>query len=157
MLNELDPTVGITAFVVNIKAPLCEDSKTSDELLDPSQVHLEPYCSKTKILIYEEEVFSQIALETIIFDELKLRNHTQFFSSAKSIVNAIQTLYEERGQNQVALVILDYKMAGMTGAELISWTRQFMGERGVEPENMPHFAFRAQQYYELQPDIAKQL
>jgi len=47
-------------------------------------------------------------------------------------------------QNQVALVIIDYKMAGMNGAELIIKTRKYFQERGVERDDMPHFAFRAQ-------------
>lgn len=68
-------------------------------------------------------MFSQIALETIIFDDLNLRSHTYFFSSGKSIKQTIETLYYEKNANQVALVILDYNMDGLTGEELITWTR----------------------------------
>lgn len=48
-------------------------------------------------------------------------------------------------------------MVGMTGDELIVWTRQFLSENGVSDREMPRFAFRAQQYYELPPEEVKRL
>lgn len=36
---------------------------------------------KSKILIFEDQVFSQIALESILFDQLKLSSHVSFYNS----------------------------------------------------------------------------
>jgi len=52
----------------------------------------------------------------------------------------------------VALIVIDYKMPGMDGIELIKWTKEYMQKKRVEPANMPHFAFRAQQFWELPPE-----
>lgn len=85
--NHLRPNVGVTAFTVNIKAPVGQDTRTSsDGLVGPEQINIGAHISdKTKILIYEDEVFSQIALETILFDDFKLARHVQFFSTGKAI------------------------------------------------------------------------
>jgi CheY-like chemotaxis protein len=78
--------------------------------------------SKSKIFIFEDQAFSLIAMENILFDQLKLRNHTQFFSTGSSIADAIERLFEEKYANQVALVLIDNQMPGMTGVELIKRT-----------------------------------
>lgn len=63
--------------------------------MGPEEVNIGAYISdKTKILIYEDEVFSQIALETILYGDFKLARHVQFFSSGKAIQQTIQTLYD---------------------------------------------------------------
>ena len=46
-------------------------------------------------------------------------------------------------------MILDYKMPGMNGVELIKLTREYLTAQDVPPEEMPKFAFRAQQFFEL--------
>jgi CheY-like chemotaxis protein len=79
-----------------------------------------------------------------LFDELKLRKQTTFFNSGISISKSISDYYDEKENNQVALIIIDYKMPGMDGVELIKWTREYLKKKRVEPEDMPHFAFRAQ-------------
>lgn len=41
--------------------------------------------NKSHILIFENQVFSLIALENILSDELKLKKYTSFFSSGTAI------------------------------------------------------------------------
>lgn len=113
--------------------------------------------TKTKILIYEDQWFSQIALENILFDQLKLKKHVRFFMNGMAIKQAIKTLFKERNENQVALVILDYKLPGLLGDELITWTKTYLSEQGVGEDEMPHFAFRAQQFYSLPPEKIKDI
>jgi CheY-like chemotaxis protein len=108
---------------------------------------------KSKILIYEDQVYSQIALEHILFNELKLKNRISFYNSGITIAGAIRTLFTEENRNQVALIILDYKMPGMNGIELIKWIKFYLNSKGVAPEDMPKFAFRAQQFWELSPGL----
>ena len=55
--------------------------------------------TKAKILIFEDQVFSQITLENILFDELKLRKHTTFFNSGTSIAKSISSFFHENKQN----------------------------------------------------------
>jgi hypothetical protein len=40
-------------------------------------------------------------------------------------------------------------MAGLNGVELINCTKEYLSEQGVSPEDMPKFAFRAAQFWEL--------
>jgi CheY-like chemotaxis protein len=40
---------------------------------------------------------------------------------------AIETFFEQASENQVALIIMDYKMPGMTGTELIKQVKRFLG------------------------------
>jgi CheY-like chemotaxis protein len=61
----------------------------------------------------------------------------------------MKQLYEEKSQNQVAIVIIDYNMPGMNGIELINWSRGYFKTKNVKTENAPKFAFRAQQFYAL--------
>ena len=113
--------------------------------------------TKAKILIFEDQVFSQITLENILFDELKLRKQTTFFNSGTSIAKSISDYYRENKKNQVALIIIDYKMPGMDGVELIKWTQEYCKKKKINPQDMPHFAFRAQQFWELPPDQIRQV
>ena len=48
-------------------------------------------------------------------------------------------------------------MPGMDGVELIKWTRDYLKKKRVAPEDMPHFAFRAQQFWELPPDQIREV
>ena len=48
-------------------------------------------------------------------------------------------------------------MPGMNGIELIKWTREFLDSKGVEMEEMPKFAFRAQQFWELSPGTIQEI
>ena len=79
-----------------------------------------------------------------MFDELKLRKQTTFFNSGISIAKSISEYYHEKEDNKVALIIIDHKMPGVDGVELIKWTREYLKKKRVAPEDMPHFAFRAQ-------------
>jgi CheY-like chemotaxis protein len=63
----------------------------------------------------------------------------------------------EREKNCVALVIIDYNMPGMNGIQLIRWTRDYFLNHAIPFKELPVFAFRAQQFYELAPDIIAQL
>ena len=94
-------------------------------------------------------MFSQIALENILFDELRLKSKTSFFNSGNSIFKEIKNLYEEHHANQVALVVIDYYMPGMGALELIKETRNFLQDRRVSESEMPKFVMRAAQFFEL--------
>ena len=48
-------------------------------------------------------------------------------------------------------------MPGMNGIDVINWIRDFLRTKGVEPEEMPRFAFRGQQFYELPSEIIEQV
>lgn len=50
-------------------------------------------------MIFEDQVFTQITLENILFDELKLRKHTTFFNSGTSIAKSISDYYRENKKN----------------------------------------------------------
>jgi CheY-like chemotaxis protein len=63
----------------------------------------------------------------------------------------------EREKNCVALVIIDYNMPGMNGLQLIRWTRDYFLNHAIPFSELPVFAFRAQQFYELPPDIIAEL
>lgn len=140
-----------------MRAPVSHDSSFSPDLsldsipLDVSSV------TKSKIFIFEDKAFSQIALESILFDELKLRKHITFYNSGTSIAKQISDYFHETSCNQVALIIVDYKMPGLTGVELIKWTREYLRKKGTLPEDMPSFAFRAQQFWELPPDEIREV
>lgn len=45
----------------------------------------------------------------------------------------------------------------MNGIDLIKWTRKYLADKGVDPEDMPLFTFRAQQMWELSPDIIQEI
>ena len=60
-----------------------------------NEIECEFPTTKTKILIFEDQWFSQIAMENILFDQLKLKKHVKFFMSGKAIKQSIESLYEE--------------------------------------------------------------
>jgi hypothetical protein len=45
---------------------------------------------RQKILIFEDKMFSQIALENILFEELKLKSKTSFYNNGSTIAKTIQ-------------------------------------------------------------------
>ena len=49
---------------------------------------------RTKILIFEDQVFQQIALENILYDELGLKKHVRFYNSGTSISSFIEFIFE---------------------------------------------------------------
>lgn len=53
--------------------------------------------TKSKILIFEDQVYQQIALEDILFNELKLKKRISFHNGGKSIQKTIRNLYKEVG------------------------------------------------------------
>lgn len=67
------------------------------------------------------------------------------------MLKAIIEMYEENSFNCVALIIIDYKMRKINGIELIEKTREYLKSKGVEPYEMPVFAFRATQFWDLGP------
>ena len=48
-------------------------------------------------------------------------------------------------------------MPGMDGVELIKWTQDYFKKKKIKPQEMPHFAFRAKQFWELPPDQIRQV
>ena len=86
---------------------------------------------KTKILLYEDSVFNKIAFENILHDQMKLKHHAKFFQNGLQIAETIRSLHNEKETNCVALVIIDYKMPGMNGLELIKWTKDYFVNMGI--------------------------
>ena len=70
---------------------------------------------------------------------------------------AIETFFEQASENQVALIIMDYKMPGMTGTELIKQVKRFLGGENVKDSKMPRFAFKAQLFWELPPETVREI
>ena len=113
--------------------------------------------NKTKLLIYEDSAFNKIAFENILHDQMKLKHQTKFFQNGLQIAETIRSLHMEREKNCVALVIMDYNMPGMNGIQLIRWVRDYFLNHAIPFKELPVFAFRVQQFYELAPDIIAQL
>ena len=70
LVNKIDKSIGEKAFVINVAAKVLSEEvhKMNDELqLDG--IALKPIdVNRSKILIFEDQVFSQITLENILFD-----------------------------------------------------------------------------------------
>ena len=70
LVNKIDKRIGEKAFVINVAAKVLSEEvhKMNDELqLDG--IALKPIdVNRSKILIFEDQVFSQITLENILFD-----------------------------------------------------------------------------------------
>jgi len=118
---------------------------------------MNPNHVKNRIIIFEDQLFSQIALEHIIFNELKLQSKTTFCNNGIQIIIMIRQLFEEYNENQEALVIIDYHMPGMNGIDVVKQTRDFLTSKGVQPDEMPRFAFRAQQFWDLPPESVREI
>jgi CheY-like chemotaxis protein len=146
-----DVEVGINTFVASIKAKRLEEDKTFFQLLEALNVKQIEFdtIEQTKILIFEDEAYSLLSLKELMHNGFKLKQHTEFYNTGTAIANTIKQLYDEKGTNQVAIVIIDYNMQGMNGIELINWVHGFFKTHDVPPENTPKFAFRAQQFYAL--------
>ena len=120
-------------------------------LIDPDEISLEieeewapQSVYMTKILIYEPNVSKRKVIRFVLFEQLKLGGHVKFFTCGESILQEIQNLYQQRGENQVAIVLVDaYNMPNLTGIELFKKTRSFMEDHGVREDHMPRFAFWA--------------
>ena len=98
-------------------------NNTFDENLDLNEIQIERKdILKSEILIFEKEVFSQIALENLFNEQLRLKSHTHFFNNGKKIALKIQEQFTKENMNNVALVILEENMPGMSGTKLIKWT-----------------------------------
>lgn len=48
-------------------------------------------------------------------------------------------------------------MPGMNGVELIKWTKTFFSSKGVPDEELPRFAFRGQQFWDLPPEKVREI
>ena len=97
---------------------------------------------KSKIIFYEDSLYYFAALENILHEEMKLKKHAKICQSGLIIARKILKFYNKRGCNQVALVVIDYKMSGLNACDLILWTRTFMREHEVKIEDYPVFVFR---------------
>jgi CheY-like chemotaxis protein len=64
-------------------------------------------------------------------------------------------MYFENEMNIVALVIIDYKMRDMNGIQLIEQARNFLRSMDVPTNEMPVFAFKDQQFWELPLEITQ--
>ena len=118
-VNKLSDTPGAKAFVLNIKATESIDSTFAGTQLDLDSIQMSTFTQRSRILIFEDSFIGQIALENIFYEELKLKESVSFFNSCKAMATALESLFEEAGENQVALIIMDYKMPGLSGTELI--------------------------------------
>lgn len=57
-------------------------------------------------------------------------------------MKAVWDFYKEANVNKVALIVIDYKMPGKNGIEVIKWIRKYLKGKRINPEDMPKFAFR---------------
>ena len=55
--------------------------------------------------------------------------------------------------NIVALVIIDYKMREMNGIQLIEQARNFLRSENVSQNEMPVFALKNEQFWDLPLEI----
>ena len=101
LINKVDKSIGEKAFVLNVAAKVLDVhesqllEKITLEEISLNQIDV----TRSKILIFEDQVYSQITLENILFDELKLRKHTTFFNSGTSIAKSISSFFHENEQN----------------------------------------------------------
>ena len=70
LVNEIDKSIGEKAFVINVAAKvLAEDVPNFDDTVDLDGIALKSIdANRGKILIFEDQVFSQITLENILCD-----------------------------------------------------------------------------------------
>ena len=97
---------------------------------------------KPKIFFYEDSLYYFAALENILHEEMKLNKHVKICQSGLIIARKILDYYNKARHNQVALVVVDYKMVGLNACDLILWTREFMKDNGVKNIDHPVFVFR---------------
>ena len=62
-------------------------------------------------------------------------------------------MYDEHKMNIVALVIIDYKMREMNGIQLIEQARNFLRSENVSQNEMPVFALKNEQFWDLPLEI----
>ena len=70
LVNEIDKSIGEKAFVINVAAKvLAEDLPNFDDTLHLDGIAFKSIdANRGKILIFEDQVFSQITLENILCD-----------------------------------------------------------------------------------------
>ena len=78
---------------------------------------------KLKIIFYEDSLYYFAALEKILHEEMMLKKHAKICQNGLIIARKILEYYNKVRYNQVALVVIDYKMAGLSACDLILWTR----------------------------------
>jgi PleD family two-component response regulator len=123
IVNEDGEVKGLNEFIASIQVkPLTVE--TFNDNVDITQVTFQKIAN-TKILIFEDQAFNLLALKEMMYFGLKLKNQTTFYSSGSAIAQAMQQFFKEKGENEVAIVIIDYNMPGMNGIELINWTRGY--------------------------------
>jgi CheY-like chemotaxis protein len=64
-------------------------------------------------------------------------------------------MYDEHKMNIVALVIIDYKMREMNGIQLIEQARNFLRTKNVSQNEMPVFALKNEQFWDLPLEITQ--
>lgn len=119
--------VGHNIFTATIKAKKVVQDTRFVELLkgiNLAQIEFRPIVD-AKILIFEDQAYSLIALKELMHNDLGLKPYVHFYSSGSAIANALRKFFEERSENQVAIILIDFNMPGMNGVDLIKWTRGF--------------------------------
>lgn len=100
---------------------LCDQHGSSNNSVDFLSLE-----KKTEIFVYAADRVEQDELEQVFFHDMNLKQHTTLFTDACTILKQIKLLFNDKGANQVALVLIDQEMAGMSGTQLINETFAFM-------------------------------
>lgn len=116
---------------------------------EPDELWIPQSASRSKILIFEPDANKKKVIRFVLFVSLGLNKHVKFFNNGRDAVTLIKNLFKKKNENQVALVLIDFHMPELGGVQLISETRTFMEAQGVRADHAPHFAFRAQTFWDL--------
>jgi hypothetical protein len=146
---------GKTGFTVeiNVKYDLVALTKKEYELKERSK----KTAKKPKIIFYDDSLYYFAALENILHEKLKLNKNAKIYQSGLTIARKILDSYNKVNYNQVALVVIDYKMSGLNACDLILWTREFLKDKEVKIQDYPVFVFREEGFKLLDKEKRKKL